>query len=103
MLISAKLAVTNLFENMYIYELPSTFHLTRNAISKTRNEISKIDDAVLAPVASTLDVLVNRLHCVHDTAYLLYQKKKKKFRYGRTLKDTVKNEAEKDYRGMEDN
>ena len=39
-----------------------------------RNTISKLYDAVTAPVASTRDALAEKLQSVRDTAYLLNQR-----------------------------
>ena len=56
------------------------------------NAISKLCDAASTLVASARTDLAERLQSVSDTAYLLYQKTKKKLGCGQTLKDTVENE-----------
>ena len=58
-----------------------------------RNTVSKLYDGVSAPVASTCNALAEKLKIVGDIAYLLYQKTKKKLRYGNTLKDIAEKEA----------
>ena len=58
------------------------------------NTISKLCDAVTAPVASTCDALAVRLQSLHDTGYLLYQKTKEELGNEHKLKDNVEIEAE---------
>ena len=60
-----------------------------------RNSISKLYDAVSAPVATTHDALAERLQSVRDTVSLLYRKTKERLGYGKTLKKIVEEEAEK--------
>ena len=43
-----------------------------------RNTISKLYDAVSAPVAGTCDALAERLQSVRDTVTLLYNRTKEK-------------------------
>ena len=58
-------------------------------------KFKKIFNAFSALVASTRNALVETSQTVHDTAYLLHQKSKKKLKYGHALIDTVENEREK--------
>ena len=70
-----------------------------------RNAISKLYDAVSAPVASTRDALAERLQSVRDTVTSLYNRTKEKLGYGQTpttLHDIVEEEAKQDYIGLED-
>lgn len=60
------------------------------------NTISKLYDAVSTQVASSPDDSAERLRSVHDTIYLLYQKRKEKLGYRETLKDSVGNKAEEE-------
>ena len=63
-----------------------------------RNAISKLYDAVRAPVATTRDALAQRLQSVRDTVTLLYNRTKERLGYGgETLKDIVEDEAEKQH------
>ena len=74
-------------------------------INYFRNAISKLYDAVSAPVASTRDALAERLQSVRDTVTSLYNKTKEKLGYGETpttLHDIVEEEAKQDYIGLED-
>ena len=60
-----------------------------------RNTISKLYNAVSAPVAATRDALAKRLQGVRETASLLYNKMIENMGYGRErLKDIVEKEAE---------
>ena len=62
-----------------------------------RNTISKLYNAVSAPVAATRDALVERLQSVRENASLLYNKMMQNMRYGRErLKDIVEKEAEEE-------
>ena len=47
-----------------------------------RNTISKLYNAVSAPVAVTRGALVERLQSVHDTASLLYNRMMENMEYG---------------------
>ena len=59
-----------------------------------RNTISKLYNAVSAPVAATQDALAQRLQNVHETASLLYDRMIENTEYGRQrLKDIVEKEA----------
>ena len=59
-----------------------------------RNTISKLCNAVSAPVAATRDALAERLQSVRETASLLYNRMMDNIEYGRErLKDIVEKEA----------
>lgn len=66
------------------------------SIFEKYNTISKLYDAVSAQLASSPDDLADRLRSVHDTIYLLYQKRKEKLGYRQTLKDSVGDKAEEE-------
>ena len=69
-----------------------------------RNAISKIYNAISAPVAATRDALTNRLKNVRDSITLLYNKTKEKIGYGQpTLYDEIEKEAKKNYIEIETN
>ena len=60
-----------------------------------RNTISKLYNAVSAPVTATRDALAERLQSVRDTASLLYNRMMENMGYGQErLKDIVEKEAE---------
>ena len=60
-----------------------------------RNTISKLYNAVSAPVAATRDALAERLQSVCETASLLYNRMVEDMGYGQEkLKDILENEAE---------
>ena len=60
-----------------------------------RNTISKLYNAVSAPVTATRDVLAERLQSIRDTASLLYNRMMENMGYGQErLKDIVEKEAE---------
>ena len=63
-----------------------------------RNTISKLYNAVSAPVAVTRDALAERLQSVRDTTSLLYNRMVENMGYGQqeTSKDIVKKEAEEE-------
>ena len=62
-----------------------------------RNTISKLYNAVSAPVAATRDALAERLQSVRETASLLYNRMVENMGYGQeTLKDIVQTEAEEE-------
>ena len=63
-----------------------------------RNTISKLYNAVSAPVAATQDALAERLQSVRDTASLLYNRMMENMGYGQQerLKDIVEKEAEEE-------
>ena len=48
-----------------------------------RNTISKLYNAVSAPVAATRDALAERLQSVRETASLLYNRMMENIEYGR--------------------
>ena len=48
-----------------------------------RNTISKLYNAVSAPVAATRDALAGRLQIVRETASLLYNRMMENIEYGR--------------------
>ena len=59
-----------------------------------RNTISKLFNAVSAPVAATRDPLAERLQSISETASLLYNRMMESMGYGRErLKDIVEKEA----------
>ena len=59
-----------------------------------RNTISKLCNAVSAPVAATRDALAERLQSVRETASLLYNRMMDNIEYERErLKDIVEKEA----------
>ena len=64
----------------------------------SRNNISKLYNAVSAPVTATRDALAERLQSVRDTASLLYNKMMENMGYGQQeiLKDIVEKEAEEE-------
>ena len=60
-----------------------------------RNTISKLYNAVSAPVAAKRDALAERLQSVRETASLLYNRMMENMGYGQErLKDIVEKEAE---------
>ena len=62
-----------------------------------RNTISKLYNAVSAPVTATRDALVERLQSIHDTTSLLYNRMMENMGQGRErLKDIVEKEAEEE-------
>ena len=62
-----------------------------------RNTISKLYNAVSAPVAATRDALAERLQSVRETASLLYNRMMENMGYGQErLKDIVEKEAEEE-------
>ena len=62
-----------------------------------RNTISKLCNAISAPVAATRDALAKRLHSIRETASLLYNRMMENMKYEREkLKGIVKNEAEEE-------
>ena len=72
-------------------------NISRNLYNKDeqRNTISKLYNAVSAPVAATRDALAERLQSVREAASLLYNGVMDNIGYGREiLKDIIENEAE---------
>ena len=62
-----------------------------------RNTISKLYNAISAPVSATRDVLAERLQSVRDTASLLYNRMVENMGYGQEkLEDIVEKEAEEE-------
>ena len=62
-----------------------------------RNTISKLYNAVSAPVAATRDALAERLQSVRETASLLYNRMMENMEHGQErLKDIVEEEAEEE-------
>ena len=63
-----------------------------------RNTISKLYNAVSAPVTATRDELAERLQSVRDITSLLYNKMMENMGYGQKerLKDIVEKEAEEE-------
>ena len=63
-----------------------------------RNTISKLYNAVSAPVTETRDALAERLQSVRDITSLLYNKMMENMGYGQKerLKDIVEKEAEEE-------
>ena len=62
-----------------------------------KNQISKLYNAVSAPVAASRDVLAERLESVRDTAFLLYNRTMYHIGYGQeTLKGIVENTAKEE-------
>ena len=65
-----------------------------------RNTISKLYNAVSAPMAVTRDALAERLQSVRETAFLLYNRMMENMKNGRErLKDIVEREAEAEAKG----
>ena len=62
-----------------------------------RNQLTKLYNAVSAPVTATRDALVERLQSVRDTASLLYNRMMGNMGYGQErLKDIAEKEAEEE-------
>ena len=63
-----------------------------------RNTISKLYNAVSAPVAATRDALAERLQSVRETTSLLYNRMMENMGYGQQerLRDIVEKEAEEE-------
>ena len=62
-----------------------------------RNTISKLYNAVSAPVTTTRDALAERLQNLHGTAYLLYKRMMANMEYGRQrMKDIIEKGAEEE-------
>ena len=62
-----------------------------------KNQLTKLYNAVSAPVAATRDALTERLQSVRETASLLYNRMVENMGYGQErLKDIVEKEAEKE-------
>ena len=63
-----------------------------------KNQLTKLYNAVSAPVAATRDALAERLQSVRETTSLLYNRMMENMGYGQQerLKDIVEKEAEED-------
>ena len=63
-----------------------------------KNQLTKLYNAVSAPVAATRDVLAERLHSVRETTSLLYNRMMESMGYGQQerLKDIVEKEADEE-------
>ena len=62
-----------------------------------RNQLTKLYNAVSAPVAATRDALAERLQSVRETASLLYNRMMENMGYGQErLKDIVEKEAQEE-------
>ena len=67
-----------------------------------RNQLTKLYNAVSAPVTATRDALAERLQSVSDTASLLYNRMVDNMGYGQErLKDIVEEEAEEEEQQQE--
>ena len=68
-----------------------------------RNQLTKLYNAVSAPVTATRDALAERLQGVRETASLLYNRMLENMGYGQEkLKDIVGKEAEEEQQQEED-
>ena len=68
-----------------------------------KNQLTKLYNAVSAPVAATRDALTERLQSVRETASLLYNRMVENMGYGQeTLKDIAEKEAEEEQQQEED-
>ena len=62
-----------------------------------RNQLTKLYNAVSAPVVATQDALAERLQSICETASLLYNEMMENMEYGwERLKDIVEKEAEEE-------
>ena len=62
-----------------------------------RNQLTKLYNAVLAPVTATRDALAERLQSVRYTAFLIYNRMMENMGYGQgRLKDVVEKEVEEE-------
>ena len=67
-----------------------------------RNTVSKLYNAVSAPVTATRDAFAERLQSVRETASLLYNRMMENMKYGRErLKDIVEKESEEEAKGQQ--
>ena len=68
-----------------------------------KNQLTKLYNAVSAPLAATRDVLAERLQSIRDIASLLYNRMMENMGYGRErLKDIVEKEAEEEQQQEEE-
>ena len=74
-----------------------------NMTSWMRNQLTKLYNAVSAPVAATRDALAERLQSIGETASLLYNRIMENMGYGQEgLKDIVEKEAEEEQQQQEE-
>ena len=68
-----------------------------------KNQLTKLYNAVSAPVAAIRDALTERLQSVRETASLLYNRMVENMGYGQeTFKDIVEKEAEEEQQQEEE-
>ena len=68
-----------------------------------KNQLTKLYNAISAPVAATRDALTERLQSVRETASLLYNRMVENMGYGQeTLIDIVEKEAEEEHQQEEE-
>ena len=68
-----------------------------------RNQLTKLYNAVSAPMAATRDALAERLQSIGETASLLYNRIMENMGYGQEgLKDIVEKEAEEEQQQQEE-
>ena len=68
-----------------------------------KNQLTKLYNAVSAPVKATRDALAERLQSICETASLLYKRMVEKMGYGQDkLKDIIEKEAEAQQQQEED-
>ena len=68
-----------------------------------KNQLTKLYNAVSAPVAATRDALAERLQGVRETTSLLYNRMMENMGYGQErLKDIMEKAAEEDQQQEED-
>ena len=69
-----------------------------------RNQLTKLYNAVSAPVTAARDALAERLQSVRETTSLLYNRMMENMRHGpqERLKDIVEKEAEKEEQQQEE-
>ena len=61
-----------------------------------KNHLTKLYNAVSAPMTATHDALAERLQSICETASLLYNRMMQNMGYGKTLKDIVEKEAKEE-------
>ena len=69
-----------------------------------KNQLTKLYNAVSAPVAATRDALTERLRSIRDTLSLLYNRMMENMGYGQQeiLKEIVEKEAEEEEQQQEE-
>ena len=69
-----------------------------------KNQLTKLYNAVSAPVAATRDALTERLQSIRDTLSLLYNRMMENMGYGQQeiLKEIVEKEAEEEEQQQEE-